>query len=65
MAMINGEQIPSADGRTVSQYLEILGRNASQVAVLLDGDILPKDKYAQTVLGSESEVEIIGFVGGG
>ena len=65
MAMINGEHIPSADGRTVSQYLEILGRSASQVAVLLNGDILPKDKYAQTVLDSESEVEIIGFVGGG
>ena len=65
MATINGEQITSADGRTVSQYLEILGRSASQVAVLLNGDILPKDKYAQTVLDSESEVEIIGFVGGG
>lgn len=65
MAVINGEKDNAYDGISVLEYLSKHGREPSQVAVMINGDILPKDKYADTVIEENSEVEIIGFVGGG
>jgi thiamine biosynthesis protein ThiS len=64
MVTINGESIP-ADGLTVLQYLEKEGLHPAHVAVMLDGEILPKSEYGTAVLSDGTEAEIIGFVGGG
>lgn len=64
MVKINGEQI-SADGRTVEEYLSEAGYDKKRVAVELNGDILPKCAYADTVLKDGDSAEVVSFVGGG
>ena len=64
MVKINGVE-ENVAGKTVAEYLAgteyVLGR----VAVERNGQIVPKAKYAQTVLADGDSVEVVGFVGGG
>ena len=64
MVKINGESI-SADGKRVLEYLEEIGKDPAHVAVMVNGEILPKAEYENYVMNDGNEVEIIGFVGGG
>ena len=64
MVIINGEQVNEA-GSTLADYLARSGLGESRVAVELNGDIVPKAKYAETVLKDGDKVEIVRFVGGG
>ncbi|MCD7742332.1 MAG: sulfur carrier protein ThiS [Ruminococcus sp.] len=63
MVRINGEDV-SADGVTIAQHLEREGSNPARVAVMINGEILPKAQY-DTKMNDGDEVEIVGFVGGG
>ncbi len=64
MLIINGE--PSdAIGRTLLEYLQQTGLDPARVAVELDGEIIPRDRYQETLLGDGQRVEIVRFVGGG
>ena len=63
MLTING-QPSDEDGRSVLEYLQQAGRTA-RVAVELDGEIVPRTQYPDTVLGEGQTLEIVSFVGGG
>lgn len=64
MVKINGEKT-DADGKTVEEYLSGTTYNAARIALELNGQILPKSRYAQTVLKDGDLLEIVNFVGGG
>ena len=64
MVKINGIE-KSADGMTVSEYLDTTEFDKKRIAVELNGEIVPKSKYAETVLKDGDCVEIVSFVGGG
>ena len=64
MVLINGKNT-SADGKTVSQYLEEANFNPQTIAVELNEDILPKPQYDKTVLKDGDVLEVVSFVGGG
>ena len=64
MLKINGEE-KNASGKTVAEYLEYANYHPLRVAVELNGEILPKAKYAVTALKDGDEVEIVSFMGGG
>ena len=64
MVLINGKNT-SADGKTVSQYLEEANFNPQTIAVELNEDILPKPQYGETVLKDDDVLEVVSFVGGG
>ena len=64
MVLINGKNT-SADGKTVSQYLEEANYNPQTIAVELNEDILPKSQYDKTVLKDGDVLEVVSFVGGG
>lgn len=64
MVRINGEDV-AADGKTLAAYLNECGYTTERVAVELNGDIVPKAAYGETVLNAGDEVEIVAFVGGG
>lgn len=64
MVTINGEPI-AADGQGLLEYLESAGYTVERVAIELNGAILPKRAYSETVLSAGDEVEIVAFVGGG
>lgn len=64
MICINGEKIEKEEIK-LSSYLEENGINPQRIAVELNGEILPKAQYSNTVLKDGDVVEIVNFVGGG
>lgn len=64
MVTINGNE-ENAAGISVSEYLKKAGYSAAQVAVEINGNIISKPKYDNTVLAEGDVMEIVGFVGGG
>jgi len=62
---LNGEDQSVADGVSVSDLLTGLGLGGRRVAVELNRDILPRDRYSTTTLAAGDVVEVVQFVGGG
>ena len=64
MVRINGEEKEAA-GRTVADYLSSAGFNQARVVVEINEAIVPRGRYAETVLNDGDSVEIVCFMGGG
>ena len=64
MVKINGE-ILDIDGMSVSEYLKTTSYDIKRIAVVCNGDIVPKSKYDKTILKDGDSVEVVSFVGGG
>lgn len=62
--IINGVQ-EAAEGKSVAQVLQEKGIDLSNVAVELNGEIVPKRQYDSVILTAEDRLEIVSFVGGG
>lgn len=64
---INGEErsFDSPAAFTLAALVEILGMKADRVAVELNRDIVPRDRWAQTRLSEGDRLEVVHFVGGG
>jgi sulfur carrier protein len=65
MIKVNGENVENIAGKNVAEYLTESGYDIKRVAVELNGDILPKSQYSDTILKDDDCVEIVSFVGGG
>lgn len=63
--IVNGKEMNSPPGTTVSNLLSQLSLNRKNVLVAVNMVIVPKEKYSSTFLSLEDQVEIIGLVGGG
>ena len=50
---------------SVAAYLENAGYQMKRIAVELNGDILPKYSYSDTMLKDGDRLEVVTFVGGG
>ncbi len=50
---------------TVSALVEQLGMKSDRVAVELNQEIVPRERWAQTALHEGDRLEIVHFVGGG
>jgi sulfur carrier protein len=57
----SGSPIPS----TLAALIEALAMKADRVAVELNRDIVPRDRWAATQLNDGDRLEIVHFVGGG
>ncbi len=64
MVKINGNEVNAA-GITLTDYLAGAGYDEKRVAVELNGDIVPKARYKETILNDGDSVEVVSFVGGG
>ena len=64
MVRINGENLDVV-GKSVAEYLNSAGYDLMRVAVELNGDIVPKVQYADTIFKDGDSVEVVSFVGGG
>jgi sulfur carrier protein len=66
---INGEErfFPSTSGVsfTLAALIASLGMKPDRVAVELNRDIVPRDRWADTHLNDGDRLEIVHFVGGG
>ena len=64
MVRINGKEFDIA-GKSVSEFLTSAGYDLLRVAVELNGDIVPKAQYVDTIFKDNDSVEVVSFVGGG
>ncbi len=64
MVKVNGEPQEAA-GESLAAYLAAAGYDSRAVAVEYNGAILPKERYAATVLADGDVVEVVCFMGGG
>jgi sulfur carrier protein len=62
---INGEERSLRSATSVEDLLKELGVSFSRVAVEFNREILPKPRYAETVLQDGDRLEVVQFVGGG
>jgi sulfur carrier protein len=65
---INGEEREFADSPvpfTLAALVESLGMKADRVAIELNRDIVPRDRWADTLLNESDRLEVVHFVGGG
>ena len=65
MLTINGQDAQDFAGKSLAEYLAENGFEVTRLAVERNGDIVPKAKYAHTILQDGDVVEIVRFVGGG
>lgn len=64
MVTVNGTALDIA-GQTLEGYLTGEGYDKKRIAVELNGEIVPKAQYGQTVLKDGDALEVVSFVGGG
>ncbi|PYV67277.1 MAG: thiamine biosynthesis protein ThiS [Acidobacteria bacterium] len=62
---INGENREFSSISTISSLLDQLGMKAGRVAVELNRELIPRDRWATTNLSDGDKLEIVHFVGGG
>ena len=64
MVKVNGTELDIA-GKTLTEYLSTTNYDMKRIATELNGDIVPKSQYSETVLSDGDSIEIVSFVGGG
>ena len=64
MLKINGQSVEAA-GITIEEYLNKENFDARKVAVEVNEEIVPKNKFAEVILRDGDVVEVISFMGGG
>ncbi|MGN1481252.1 sulfur carrier protein ThiS [Porcipelethomonas sp.] len=62
---INGKETEFTVGDSLADILEKNGFNLKKIAVMKNGEIVPKAEYAQTKTESDDSLEVVSFVGGG
>jgi sulfur carrier protein len=62
---INGESRDFESPLSLSALIEQLGMKQDRVAVELNRDIAPRDRWTSTILSEGDQLEIVHFVGGG
>lgn len=65
MIRVNGEDRQLEKEITLQDFLEREGYQTGRIAVEKNGGIVPKSRYAETLLHSGDVLEIVSFVGGG
>lgn len=62
---INGTEKEYPGGMILTELLKQENYQIERVAVELNGEIVPKRTYDETVLEPEDALEVVSFVGGG
>jgi thiamine biosynthesis protein ThiS len=62
---INGEAKDFESPLTLAAFIEALGMKSDRVAVELNRDIVPRERWTDTALREGDSLEIVHFVGGG
>ena len=65
MIKVNGENVENITGKNITEFLKENSYDLKRVAVEINGDILLKSKYENTVIQNGDCIEIVSFVGGG
>jgi thiamine biosynthesis protein ThiS len=63
--IINGEDRQFDSALTISALVDRLGMKPDRVAVELNRQLMPRERWATTQLADDDRLEIVHFVGGG
>ena len=63
MIIVNGEEFEIDSGSSVAKLVEERGLDRSRVAVELNGEIVPRGTFDDTLLHDGDKVEIVHFSG--
>jgi len=63
--IINGEDRQFDSALTIADLLERLNMKPDRVAVELNRELVPRERWAATQLSDDDKLEIVHFVGGG
>ena len=62
---LNGKERELPARTPLPELLEGLGVDRRLVAVAYNGDVVPRDRYAEVTIGDGDRVEVVRMVGGG
>ena len=62
---VNGETQKLLEKIPLSEFLQREGYVQEKIAVELNGEIIPRSRYASVILTDADKLEIVSFVGGG
>ena len=62
---VNGSTTDIGDARTLADVVALMGLAAKKIAVEMNGEIVPRSRYAATTVSAGDRLEIVGAVGGG
>ncbi|WP_149536297.1 sulfur carrier protein ThiS [Siccirubricoccus phaeus] len=65
MLTVNGEARSVPEGTSVAGLLAQIGLAERKVAVERNLEIVPRSRYAETLLAAGDAIEIVHFIGGG
>lgn len=65
MVSVNGKMHDTRAGQTLLELLHELGYRLEVIAVELNGQVLTRGCYGDTVLHEGDSLEVVSFVGGG
>lgn len=63
--LLNGERRSHAEDITVAALLETTGHAGQRVAVVRNGQVVPRGQHAATRLADGDRIDIVGAVAGG
>ena len=63
--IINGEEHEHGGDGSISALLLELGANPGRTAIMLNDEVLPKVRWAETTLAPNDQVELLVFAAGG
>jgi len=62
---VNGNPLPWEEGMTVKKILELKNYTFKMLVVKVNGQLVKKDKYAETVVPDGADVKVIHLMSGG
>ena len=60
---VNGETIILLEKTSLLEFLQRNGYSSDKIAVELNGEIIPRSRYASVILTDADSLEIVSFVG--
>lgn len=65
LVVVNGTERELADGATVADALAAIDAPPQGIAVALDGEVVPRADWAETVIEAGGAIEVLTAVQGG
>ena len=63
--VLNGEEIETGEGLSIAELLQQLGHDHQALAVAVNGEFLPKQRWEEHLLQAGESVELIAPMQGG
>lgn len=63
--VVNGAAQEVSDQATIQQLIQILALGDGKIAIEVNGEIVPRSLFSETILQPNDKIEIVQAIGGG